>query len=78
MNGTDELSYIKNVILNNKSQHGLKFRFSKFAMTHLKTVCNSKKQSFLQKILLIHLIMEVLPDLWNLEVILKTMMLTAT
>ena len=68
MNGTDEISYIQILILNNKLQPGLKFRFSKFAMTCLKTVRNSTEQSFLQKVLLIHLIMIVLPSLWNLEV----------
>jgi len=68
MNGMDEISYIQILILNNKLQPGLKFRFSKFAMMCLKTVCNSMQQSFLQKVQLIHLTMRVLPSLWNLEV----------
>jgi len=68
MNGMDEISYIQIIILNNKLQPGLKFRFSKFAMTCLKNVCNSMEQSLLQKVMLIHLIMIVLPSLWNLEV----------
>jgi len=68
MNGMDEISYIQILILNSKLQPGLKFRFSKFAMAYLKTVCNSMQDSFLQKVLLIHLIMRVLPALWNLEV----------
>jgi len=68
MNGMDEISYIQILILNNKLQPGLKFRFSKFAMRCLKTMCNSMEQSFLQKVLLSHLIMRVLPGLLNLEV----------